>query len=73
VKLKLLIGAVTFHVVDAKIPFLLCLRDMDRLGVYVNNLENAIIIKNSDERVLVVRRFGHIFLLWGEYFQQFLV
>jgi hypothetical protein len=72
VKLQLPIGAVTFHIVDAKIPFLLCLRDMDRLKVYINNLENAMILKTG-ERVPVVRRFGHIFLLWDSLFQQFLI
>jgi hypothetical protein len=63
VKLKLLIGVVTFYIVDAKIPFLLCFKDINRLKVYINNLENAIILKTG-KRVLVIRRFGYIFLLW---------
>jgi hypothetical protein len=62
VKLKLPISVVTFYIINAKIPFLLCFKDIDRLKVYINNLKNAIILKTS-ERVLVVRRFGHIFLL----------
>ena len=72
VKLKLLISVVTFYIVNAKIPFLLCFKDIDRLQVYINNLENAIILK-TNERVLVIRRFGYLFLLWDGLLQQFIV
>jgi hypothetical protein len=60
-KINTPISQVEFHVVKAKTPFLLCLADMDRLGVYLDNLRNVLITK--DLSVLVVRRFGHSFLL----------
>ena len=56
------IGIVQFHVMEADTPFLLCLADMDTLQVYYNNLRNVIVTKTKD--VLVVRRFGHPWLLW---------
>jgi hypothetical protein len=65
------IGQVEFHVVKAKTPFLLCLADIDRLGVYLDNLRNVLITK--DLSVPVVRRFGHSFLLWDTSLQSFLV
>jgi hypothetical protein len=43
--------------------FLLSLADIDKLGVYFNNLSNVIVTLKGD--VLVVRRFGHLFLLWN--------
>jgi hypothetical protein len=71
VKINTPIGQVEFHVVKAKTPFLLCLADMDRLGVYLDNLRNVLITK--DLSVPVVRRFGHSFLLWDTSLQSFLV
>jgi hypothetical protein len=37
-KVSTLIGEVEFHVILAKTLFLLSLADMDKLGVYFNNL-----------------------------------
>jgi hypothetical protein len=45
----------------ANTPFLLSLGDIDTLGIYFNNLTNILITPRGD--VLVVRRFGHSFLL----------
>lgn len=64
------IGIIEFHVVEADTPFLLCLEDMDKLNVYFNNLENILI--TSTKSVLVVRRFGHPFLLWNKSLQSFI-
>jgi hypothetical protein len=36
------IGTAEFHIVEADIPFLLCLADMDRLKVYLNNLKDLL-------------------------------
>src|SRR5436305_638081 len=58
------IGMATFHVVKADTPFLLCLQDMDKLGIYFNNLADAITLRNGDT-VRVVRTFNHPFLIWG--------
>jgi len=43
---------------------------MDKLGVYFNNLSNVIVTPKGD--VLVVRRFGHLFLLWNTSLQSFI-
>jgi len=64
------IGQVEFHIMHAKTPFLLSLADMDKLGVYFNNLTNSIV--TSTGSVLVVRRFGHSFLLWDTSLQSFI-
>ena len=63
-------GDVKFHVVEADTPFLLCLKDMDSLGIYFNNLKNILISPNYS--VSVVRQFGHPFLLWNESLSAFL-
>jgi hypothetical protein len=66
------IGQVVFHIMDAKTPFLLCLTDMDKLGVYFNNLENKLVTPKG-HAVPVVRRFGHPFLLWNDSLQSFII
>ena len=55
------IGKVQFYIIKANTPFLLCLADMDRLYIKYNNLKDVVI--THTKRVLVVRRFGHPFLL----------
>jgi hypothetical protein len=37
------LSEITFHVVPADTPFLLYIQDMDKLGAYLQNLENTII------------------------------
>ncbi|KAI1005360.1 hypothetical protein K3495_g2859 [Podosphaera aphanis] len=39
------IGKVDFHILDSDTPFLLCIADMKRLDVYLNNLDDKIYIK----------------------------
>jgi hypothetical protein len=46
----------------AKTLFLLSLADMDKLGVYFNNLIDRIVTLIGEAPV--VRRFGYPFLLW---------
>ncbi len=67
IELQTSLKMITFHVVEANISFLLSLADLDRLGVYFNNLTNELIqdrpqidLKN---RHSVIRRYGHAFLL----------
>ncbi len=64
------IGQVEFHIVQADTPFLLSLADMDQLGVYLNNLTNTLVSPSGN--VPVVRRFGHLFLLWNASLESFL-
>src|SRR5450432_3776685 len=70
IDLHTLIGIVQFYVMEADIPFLLCLADMDTLQVYYNNLRNVIVTKTKD--VPVVRRFRHPWLLWDTSLQTYL-
>ena len=55
------IGEVTFHVVPIQTPFLLCLADMDRLGVRLDNLTNELV--QGQNRIPIVRKWGHPWLL----------
>jgi hypothetical protein len=55
------LGIITFHVVAADTPFLLCIQDMDRVGAYLQNLENTIV--QGQKRIRIVRKFGHPFML----------
>jgi hypothetical protein len=55
------LGALTFHVVEADTPFLLLLYDLDKIGVYYNNLTNQLVRK--DVTWPVVRKYGHLFLV----------
>jgi hypothetical protein len=43
---------------------------MDKLRVYFNNLSNIIVTLKGD--ILVIRRFGHLFLLWNTLLQSFI-
>jgi hypothetical protein len=70
-KVETPVGQVEFHVIVAKTPFLLSLADMDKLGVYFNNLSNQLV--TSTGIVPVVRRFGHPFLLWDTSLRNFIV
>lgn len=48
-----------FHVVDSQIPFLLCLKDMDILGIYFNNIINQLICQNS-RSISIFRKWRHL-------------
>ena len=60
-----LLGKIIFHVVSTNTPFLICLKDMDRLGVYFDNINNLLIQKHGTKLncVPVVRKWGHPFML----------
>ncbi|RAL58014.1 hypothetical protein DID88_006780 [Monilinia fructigena] len=52
IRITLPLGNVEFHVVTAETPFLLSLQDMDRLGVYYNNIKNSLISRTEKYPVL---------------------
>jgi hypothetical protein len=56
-KIKTPIGTITFHILDTPTPFLLCLADMDRLGVYLDNTRNEMVCGTM--RMPIVRKWGH--------------
>ncbi len=72
IELETSLKAITFHIVEINISFLLSLVDLDRLGVYFNNLTNELIQDSStdilqidmkNDRYSMIRRYEHVFLL----------
>ncbi len=59
------IGMITFHVLPTKTPFLLCLQDMDRMKVKLDNLQDALI--QGDRTIPIVRKWGHPFMLLNKH------
>src|SRR6266516_5383117 len=53
------IGTIIFHVLETPTPFLLCLADMDRLGVYFDNTKDELVGKNGKLTIPIVRKWGH--------------
>jgi hypothetical protein len=54
-------GVVDFVVMPTNTPFLFCLADMDRHGVYFNNIHNVLVHNGKD--CPVIRKWGHPWLL----------
>ncbi|KAM4066206.1 hypothetical protein HRG_012064 [Hirsutella rhossiliensis] len=56
-------GRITFHILQTPTPFLLCLADMDRLGIYFNNITDTINCSNHctnrPTSIPVIRKWGH--------------
>jgi hypothetical protein len=61
---------VQFHIVPVDTLFLLSLADIDRLQIEFSNLRNVIV--TCTREVPVVRRYGHVFLLWNSPLQSYL-
>ena len=55
------LGTITFHVVPTNTPFLLCLQDMDAMGVRFDNLQNILI--QGNKIIPIVRKWGHPWML----------
>lgn len=53
------------HVVDADVPILICIDDMDQIGVYFNKLTNTPHHPASGRYAIVKRIQGHPFLCWN--------
>ena len=58
------IGRIDFHVMQTDTSFLLCLQDMNKLRVYLNNLKDQIVLRD-ESTVSIVRFYEHPFLIWG--------
>jgi hypothetical protein len=61
VRVQTPLGDIIFHVIPANTLFLFCIGDIDKLGVKLDNLENMLV--QGDNRVLIVRKWGHPWLL----------
>ncbi|TQN64414.1 hypothetical protein CSHISOI_11408, partial [Colletotrichum shisoi] len=55
------LGSIDFHVVPVNTPFLLCLRDMDRLRIQFDNLKD--VLRQGNVTVPIVRKWGHPWML----------
>ena len=64
------IGGIGFHVLETDTPFLLCIDDMDALGVYYNNVDNMLVTPKGT--FSVIQHFGHPFMLWDESLESFI-
>jgi len=43
IKVKTPLGYITFYIVPANTPFLFYIRDIDKLGIKLNNLKNMLV------------------------------
>jgi len=57
IRIKTPLGYITFHIVPTNTPFLFCIKDMDKLGVKLDNLKNVLIQK--DNQVPIIYKWGH--------------
>ncbi len=53
------VGTTNFHVVDIPTLFLLCLKDIDTLDIYLNNITNQLICQNG-KSIPIFRKWGHL-------------
>ena len=60
-----------FHIVNADVPFLLCLDDMNHMGIILDNVDNKVIHKASGESMPIDIQNGHPFLLWNPFLHCF--
>jgi hypothetical protein len=56
-------GTIRFAVMPINTPFLLCLANMDRCGVYFNNINNTLM--HNGKEYSIVRKWGHPWFLLG--------
>jgi hypothetical protein len=61
INIATLVSTIKFHIVISNTLFLFCLDNIDRLGVYLKNTKNLLILPYY--KVLVTRRFSYMFLL----------
>jgi len=53
------VGLITFHVLETETPFLMCLDDMDRLQIYLDNTLDQLVSRSRGINVPVIRKWGH--------------
>lgn len=60
---------IEIYILPRFIPILLSLRDMDKLGVYFDNIDNLLVHKQSNMSQTVERHFGHAVINWNPHLQ----
>ena len=58
------IDRIDFYVMQTDTSFSLCLQNMNKLRIYLNNLENQIVLRD-ESTISIVRFYKHSFLIWG--------
>ncbi|KAE8549770.1 hypothetical protein EYB25_008294 [Talaromyces marneffei] len=66
------VGDVRFHIIEVMTPFLLSIKDMDRLGIYFDNTKNVLVGPKPGMTTPISRRFGHPFLIWDHSLKSYL-
>lgn len=61
INLDIPIKLIIFHIMSVNIPFFLCFTNIDKLGVFLNNITNEWIRDKFID--LVVCRYSHVFLM----------
>jgi hypothetical protein len=56
INVKTFIGMITFHILKALTPFLICFQDINQLKVYFNNTINKIAFANGRLRASIIRK-----------------
>jgi hypothetical protein len=51
------LGYITFYIIPVNTPFLFCIKNMDKLGIKLNNFENMLV--QRDSWVPIVCKWGH--------------
>ena len=70
VTIKTPIGKIKFHILETNTLFLLCIDNMDALGIYYNNIDNMLV--TPEGTFPVIRCFGHSFMLWDKSLESFI-
>lgn len=55
------------HLLLLFLPLLLSLQDMDRMGIYVDNLSSEVIHKATSDSAKLTRKWGHAFIIWDQH------
>lgn len=66
------INQIEFHVMQADILFLLCIQNMNKLRIYLNNFIDQIVLRNGFT-ILIVHFHEHFFLIWGSQSVNYLI
>lgn len=53
------------YIIDGDLPILLSLADMDKLGIFYNNLRDVLVHQHTNESTEVMRFFAHPFVRWN--------
>lgn len=71
INISIRFGRVEFHVIKIDTFFLLCLIDINRLKIYLNDFINVLIMLNKI--ILIVCCFDYFFMFWNNFFDVFII